>query len=55
MRTSGDPHAERRERRRRKARYGMQIKGRSVRLLARLMVSSTPEKPKKRKRKRRTR
>jgi len=36
MRAARDRHAEERERRRRKARYGMQVTGRSVRLLGRL-------------------
>jgi len=44
-----DRHADERERRRRKAKDGMQVRGRSVRLLARLITSG------KRKKKRRER
>jgi hypothetical protein len=48
MSAATDRHAEERERRRRKARYGMQVRGRSVQLLARLAVAATPKKAKKR-------
>lgn len=37
-----DRHAAERERRRRKARYGMQVTGRSVRLLGRLRAGTPP-------------
>lgn len=40
-----DRHADERERRRRKARYGMQMSGRSVRLLARLAASGGSKRP----------
>lgn len=36
--TESDRHAAERERKRRKARYGMQVSGRSVRLLGRLVA-----------------
>jgi hypothetical protein len=55
MSASTDRHAEDRERRRRKSRYGMQVRGRSVRLLARLAASATPKKVKKRRKKARQR
>ena len=44
-----DPHAESRERKRRKARYGMRVTGRSVRLLARLTTDPTKKRPIKKK------
>jgi hypothetical protein len=49
-----DRHAEDRERRRQKARYGMQVRGRSVQLLARLAASGMPKKLKPKKRKKTT-
>lgn len=42
-----DHHAAERERRRRKARYGMQVTGRSVRLLGRLRAGTPPVRRKK--------
>jgi len=51
MSAPADRHADDRERRRRKARYGMQLRGRSVRLLARLAASGTPKRLKKPKKK----
>jgi hypothetical protein len=47
MSAPADRHAEDREWRRRKARYGMQVSGRSVQLLARLKASGKPKKRKK--------
>jgi hypothetical protein len=46
---SGEPdrHAAQRERKRRKARYGMQVSGRSVRLLGRLQAGERRTRPKK--------
>lgn len=48
-RDTADPHAESRERKRRKARYGMRMTGRSVRLLARLATQPGKKKPTKKK------
>lgn len=49
---SGEPdrHAEERERKRRKARYGMRVSGRSVRLLGRLKAGQGRRGKKERKR-----
>jgi hypothetical protein len=40
-----DPHAERREEKQRKRRYGMQVSGRSVKLLAGLAGKPPKHKP----------
>lgn len=44
-----DRHAEERERRRRKERYGMRVTGRSVRLLAQLTVRGQTKKRRRKK------
>jgi hypothetical protein len=42
-RRRNDPHAERREEKHRKRRYGMQVSGRSVKLLAALVAKAPPQ------------
>jgi hypothetical protein len=50
-----DPHSDARERKRKKARYGMRVSGRSVRLLARLTTDPSRKKKKRKKKKKKRR
>ncbi|HEY3247761.1 MAG TPA: hypothetical protein VGK88_05670 [bacterium] len=45
-----DPHADRREHKQRKRRYGMQVTGRSIKLLAALAAKPPKQKPRTKKR-----